>query len=165
MIRNPTYKEFPAPWGYLARQAAEAKKEERAQVRRARKERNDSGVRQFKALGLHTYEAGTRLSSAYTAGRNGEPHAKHYGGMDSPATKAWLEGHNERKASEQAEIERRSSAYPRLVEALRKANDRLRYIVDQEGKFPKVVKINGASLRLETCLETETLFRELGEVT
>ena len=36
------------------------KKQERAQVRRLRKERNESGIRQFKALGLKTREQAIR---------------------------------------------------------------------------------------------------------
>ncbi len=46
----------------------------------------------------HTYGAGTRLSSAYTAGRNGLPLPPHVG-RGSVAAKAWRIGRNERVAA------------------------------------------------------------------
>ena len=44
----------------------------------------------------HTYGAGTRLSSAYTAGRNGLPLPRHSAVRGSAAAKAWQQGHDER---------------------------------------------------------------------
>ena len=68
----------------------------------------------------YIYGAGTRLSSAYTAGFNSEPHAKHFGGMSSAATKAWLTGKAERERLLQVEKDRRANAYPRLVAELKR---------------------------------------------
>jgi hypothetical protein len=44
---------------------------------------------------LHTYGAGTRLSSLYTAGRNGLPRPRYAGDTTSAGSKAWREGHRE----------------------------------------------------------------------
>lgn len=40
----------------------------------------------------HIYGAGTRLSSAYTAGVDGKRFAKHFGDKKSAAYRAWQEG-------------------------------------------------------------------------
>lgn len=45
----------------------------------------------------HIYKAGTRLSSAYTAGVNGLPFAKHFGGRTSAAYRAWKAGRDQAK--------------------------------------------------------------------
>ncbi len=48
----------------------------------------------------HTYGAGTRLSSAYTAGRNGLPLPRYCAVRGSAAAIAWQHGHDERLAKE-----------------------------------------------------------------
>ncbi len=48
----------------------------------------------------HTYGAGTRLSSAYTAGRNGLPLPRYCAVRGSAAAIAWQHGHDERVAKE-----------------------------------------------------------------
>ena len=48
----------------------------------------------------HTYGAGTRLSSAYTAGRNGLPLPRYCAVRGSAAAIAWQHGHDEHLAKE-----------------------------------------------------------------
>lgn len=50
-----------------------------------------------KKMNPHRYAAGTRLSSAYTAGRKGLPFARHFGTKSSSAYKAWKLGRDEMK--------------------------------------------------------------------
>lgn len=100
----------------------------------------------------HIYGYGSRLSSAYTAGVDGKPHAKHFGGMNSKATKAWLAGRNERNSTETTEKDRRANAYPELVAALR--NLMLR-CDGEEG-----VRADGSNIQ---TMQASALLAKLGE--
>lgn len=105
----------------------------------------------------HKYGAGTRLSSAYTAGLDGRPHAKHYGGMGSAATKAWLTGRKERDAAKEAEKKRRANAYPKLVtELLKELNDR--------AALARTDPRNGVQHQ-DRANAIDALLRDLGEIT
>lgn len=60
----------------------------------------------------HTYGAGTRLSSAYTAGRDGLPCPAYCRDRTSAAYKAWAEGKRQREARERLAPDR-SHTYTR----------------------------------------------------
>lgn len=60
----------------------------------------DTGGRMTDRNSTYTYRAGTRLSNAYTLGRDGKPRPKWAGVATSAASLAWKQGHAEFVAQE-----------------------------------------------------------------
>jgi len=71
----------------------------------------------------HTYGAGTRLSSAYTAGRNGLPLPRYCAVRGSAAAIAWQHGHDEHLAKEAKRADWRVNKEAAVLAKLETARD------------------------------------------